>query len=347
MKRDEIVDKARVVHGLIEDVLAIETVLTTRSTIVVRGTPRLPADDFRAVIDARFRAAGLTVEVETLAPPGSPAETAIVSVPLTERAGHAIPLVNIALFAATVMTTVLFGGPSFAAWFLAILLFHEFGHFIFARLRRMDVSWPYFIPAPNILGTFGAFIQLRSPIRDRRGLFDMAVAGPLAGFVVSVVALAVGLAGSDVAPSDAAGDGLLLGESLLFRAVAAVVLPGVTDEQTIILHPVAFAGWAGLLVTMFNMLPMGQLDGGHIAYALWRRAQRPIALATIAGLLIAAFWWPWWIVWAGIGFFLRPHHPPTIVDELPVGRSRFVLGCISFVVFIICFTPIPFSFPGS
>jgi membrane-associated protease RseP (regulator of RpoE activity) len=243
----------------------------------------------------------------------------------------------------TVASVILFAGPQFAGWFLSILLFHEFGHFIAARRGKIDTSWPYFIPAPNILGTFGAFISLRSPIRDRRALFDMAVAGPLAGAVVAIIALFVGLGQSTIVTSPDSGTGLILGESLLFKWIATLVMPGVTGEEHILLHPVAFAGWAGLLVTMLNLLPMGQLDGGHIAYALFGRWQRQIAIAVLIGLAVASIWWPWWLIWAAIGFLMRPQHPPTLIDEIPLTKRRRILGWIALALFVLTFTPQPFT----
>ena len=121
---------------------------------------------------------------------------------------------------------------------------------------------------------------------------------------------------------------MILGESLLFKGISALTMPGVAEDQNILLHPIAFAGWAGLLVTMFNLLPMGQLDGGHIAYAIFRGRQRGIALLAMAGLAVIAFWWPWWLLWVGIGFFMRPQHPPTLFDEIPISRTRHILGWI-------------------
>ncbi|HUU44261.1 MAG TPA: site-2 protease family protein [Acidobacteriota bacterium] len=345
MKREEIIGRSDQIRHLVEDLLILEAVFTTRRSVVLRGIPRVPFADLEATVRARLQATGYTgtVEVAATAEPGAPRDAVLISVKLDNAVPARFPVVNAVLFLFTVGTTTLFGGVEFAVWFLAILLFHEFGHFTLARRRRIDASWPYFIPAPNILGTFGAFIQLRSPIRDRPSLLDMAVAGPLAGFVVAVAALIVGLSQSTVVAPETTESGLFLGESLLFHLLQNIVLPGIPDGQTVLLHPVAFAGWAGLLVTMFNLLPMGQLDGGHIAYALFRRHQRRIAYVVMAGLAVAAYWWPWWILWVGIGIFMRPKHPPTLLDEIPIGRTRQFLGWLSFVIFILCFMPVPFT----
>lgn len=337
-------DTAEQIRRLLEDLLELEALFTTRHVVVLRGVPRIPLADFEQTATARLAAAELRASIDTTQARGRPRGSVLITVHLGPAVSDARPpWLNIALFGATVATTILFGGPEFAAWFLAILLFHEFGHFIFARRHHIDASWPFFIPAPNILGTFGAFIQLRSPIRDRVALFDMAVAGPLAGFVVSVIALFVGLSQSIVVgPEDAEG-GIILGESLLFQGIASLVIPGIGEEQNIMLHPVAFAGWAGLLVTMFNLLPMGQLDGGHIAYALWREKQHLIASVTIIGLAVITFWWPWWLLWIGIGLFMRLRHPPTLLDEIPITATRRLLGWVALIIFVLCFTPVPFT----
>lgn len=331
------------IHNLIDDLLDLDAVFSSRRSVVFRGRPRVPLVDFQLAAGGRLSAAGYDFDIQTTRPPGSLVERVLLSVQL-EAVERGFPWVNVLLFVLTVGSMTLFVGPEFAVWFLAILLFHEFGHFIAARRGKIDTSWPYFIPAPNILGTFGAFIQLRSPIRDRRSLFDMAVAGPLAGVVVAIAALFAGLAQSTIVDPTETAAGFILGESLLFRAIATIVMPGVGGEQHILLHPVAFAGWAGLLVTMFNLLPIGQLDGGHIAYALFGRRQRQVAIAVMIGLAVASIWWPWWLIWVAIGFVMRPQHPPTLIDEIPLDRGRRILGWIALAIFVSTFTPMPFSF---
>ena len=313
----------------------------------MRGRARVPMEDFRTAVRGRYAAAGYDCQIESA---GSQEETSarVLVTVVVESGVRKFPWWNLLLFVLTVISVWLSIGGQFAAWFLAILLFHEFGHFIAARLRKIDTSWPYFLPAPtflgvpSILGTFGAFIQLRSPIRDRRALFDMAAAGPIAGFVVAVVALFVGLSHSTIAETGTSG-GLKLGESLLFRGIAAIVLPSVGPEQDIVLSPVAYAGWAGLLVTMFNLMPIGQLDGGHIAYALIGHRQRYGAMAVMIALLVLSFWWPGWLFLVAIGFIMRPKHPPTLIDDIPLGRRRVVLGWVSMAIFTLTFVPVPLS----
>lgn len=342
---EETKEKVSRIHDLVHDLIDLDAVFSSRRSVVFRGRPRVPFFDFQTAAGGRLAAAGYDYNIEITRPPGTLVERVLLSVRLESPAAVTFPWVNLALFLVTVASMTFVVGGEFAAWFVAILLFHEFGHFFAARHWDIDTSWPYFLPFPNILGTMGAFIQLRSPIRDRIALFDMAVAGPLAGVVVSIIALFVGLGQSTVVGSfDPTGGGFILGESLLFKAIAAIVMPGVAADQNIMLHPAAYAGWAGLLITMFNLLPMGQLDGGHIAYAMFGHRQKYIAYATIAGLAVASFWWPWWLIWVGIGFFLRPQHPPTLVDEIPLGPRRRMIGWLALGIFVVTVMPIPLSF---
>jgi membrane-associated protease RseP (regulator of RpoE activity) len=348
MNREDTIERVAHVQGLVDDLLDLDAVFSTKHTIVMRGRPRVPLADFRTSVRGRYAAAGYECRIESAEGRGEPSERVLLTV-VVEESARKFPWLNVLLFVLTVVSVWFSIGGQFAVWFLAILLFHEFGHFIAARVRKIDTSWPYFIPAPvflgvpSILGTFGAFIQLRSPIRDRRALFDMAAAGPLAGLVVAVVALFVGLSQSTIAEPGVTG-GLKLGESLLFRAVAAIVLPApVGPGQDIILHPVAYAGWAGLLVTMFNLMPIGQLDGGHIAYALIGRRQRYGALAVMGALIVLSYWWPGWLFLVAFGLIMRPKHPPTLIDEIPLGGRRVALGWICMATFVLTFVPVPLS----
>ncbi len=347
MKREEIVERVGQIRRLLDDLWQLDSVQAAPSAIVLAGEVRVPIPDFEVTANGRLLAAGYKDAVIEQAGTVRTPWRVMITVPIAQQA-EGVPWLNIALFCGTLATMgmqslMYFGTLSSALWLISILLFHEFGHFILARRRHIDSSWPYFIPFPNILGTMGAFIRLRSPIRDRIGLFDMAVAGPLAGFVVAVIALAVGMSQSTVAGPSTEG-GIYLGESLIFRLMSAIYFPGVGPEQNIMLHPIAFAGWAGLLVTMFNLLPMGQLDGGHIAYAIFRRGQRWLAMVTMAGLAAISYWWPWWLIWVAIGLLLRPEHPPTLQDATPVGKGRVILGILALVIFILCFSPVPLRF---
>lgn len=235
-------------------------------------------------------------------------------------------------------------GIPFAGTLLAILVTHEFGHYLLSRIHRVPASLPLFIPGPpHFIGTFGAIIRMRAPIMSRKALFDIGVAGPIAGFVVAVVALAIGLRLSTVVANQAAY-GLHLGEPLLLQFVSWLVLGPIPDGADVVLHPIGFAAWFGLFVTSLNLIPIGQLDGGHVAYALWGERQRTMALAMLPILVVLGFMgWPGWILWAGLAGLLGLAHPPVQDPEAVLGRVRIWVGWGALAIFILTFAPIPFS----
>ncbi len=272
------------------------------------------------------------------------------------------PVIQILLFTATFATTLLAGalqqgvnpraeplslwkGIPFSLALLFILGAHEFGHYAMARRHGIDVTLPYFIPAPSFIGTFGAFISMKSPIPDRRVLLDVGAAGPLAGLIVSVPILLLGLYLSDMTTaSTPEGQGIALGSSLLFSLLTWLVHGATPDEMNLVLHPIAFSGWIGLLVTSLNLLPVGQLDGGHVAYAVLDRRQRALSTAVVAGLLILGLMgWTGWLVWGAILMVLGIHHPPVAFDWIPLDRRRRAIGWITLALFVATFIPAPFS----
>lgn len=236
-------------------------------------------------------------------------------------------------------------GVPFAATLLFILVTHELGHFVMSKIHHVPASLPLFIPGPPyFIGTFGAIIRLRGPIMDRRALFDIGVAGPLAGFVVAFVALVIGLGLSTVVDRTATY-GLQLGEPLLLKFMAWLIIGSLPPEADVLLHPSAFAAWFGLFVTSLNLLPVGQLDGGHVAYALWGDRQRAMAFAVIPLLIILGFFgWPGWFLWAFMAGIWGLAHPPVMDPHVPLGRTRTIVGWIALAVFILTFAPVPFSF---
>ncbi len=338
--------------------------------------PALPDD----LVDARLPAGG--------EPPSQPAGS--------EADGALSPLrwkVNAALFAATVLSTFLAGtyyagnfdpeggrlavlralptGWSFAVPLMAILLTHEFGHYFAARWHKVDASLPYFIPLPLVshIGTMGAVIHMRGRIRSRNALLDIGASGPLAGLCVAIPVLVLGLAGSKVAPLPEHGS--LEGQSLLYLAIKRVVLGPIPEGYDVFLSPTAFAGWVGLLITALNLIPIGQLDGGHIAYALFGDRQNRYARWLHRGLLLmfaynlAVFMWPvmrdrawsfepiamaignslFWLLWYGL-LHLLAHvggrdHPPTEPGALsPLRRG---IAALSLLCFVLLFMPTPWS----
>ncbi|MCH8938755.1 MAG: site-2 protease family protein [Gemmatimonadetes bacterium] len=245
-------------------------------------------------------------------------------------------------------------GLGFATALMSILLAHEMGHYMVAKWYRISASLPYFLPAPpqlNFIGTFGAFIRLRSPIVDRRQLIDVGAAGPWAGLVVALVVLVIGLLNSQVIAGVEGETRQLiyiaqrpfyLGDSLLMSAAISWLV----GEGTVQLHPMALAGWFGLFVTTLNLLPLGQLDGGHIVYALVGRHQATIGKLMWYGLVILGFqFWGWWL-WAALILILgrgRLAHPSVLEPHRPIPRSRWPLGVATAVLFIVTFTidPLP------
>jgi membrane-associated protease RseP (regulator of RpoE activity) len=238
--------------------------------------------------------------------------------------------------------TLLQGLP-YSLTLLLILLAHEFGHYVASLFHRVDSSLPYFLPSP-VLGTFGAFIRIRSPIFSRRALFDIGIAGPLAGFVFLVPALAVGIAFSKVIPGIAHQGTWHFGVPALQWLLESAIFPGVASRD-IYLHPVARAAWVGMFATAMNLLPIGQLDGGHILYSFFPARHRQVSRAICLMMLPLGIFWNAWFVWAIILWWLGRRHP-AIYDSTELGESRIKLGWLALVIFILCFTYQPFADGG-
>lgn len=247
---------------------------------------------------------------------------------------------------------VLFQGWPFAATLMGILLAHELGHYFACRYYRIVASYPYFLPFPNLIGTMGAFIRIQSPIVNRRALFDVGIAGPLVGFVLAVPALAWGLAHSRLLPGALEGSGIVFGNPPLVWLLEKFFWPGVPGDH-LMLHPVARAAWVGLFATALNLLPVGQLDGGHIVYAVaaekHRRLSRVFLLALLgAGLLGLRYpetLWPGWLVFGGFLLLVGPRHPAVLDPGAGLDSRRLWLALAGLLVFFLCFTPVPFHAP--
>jgi membrane-associated protease RseP (regulator of RpoE activity) len=236
----------------------------------------------------------------------------------------------------------LLSGLPFALTLLTILLAHELGHYFACRYHYIRSTYPFFIPAPTLIGTFGAFLLIRSPIRSARALFDVGASGPFAGFVVAVPALVYGVLHSHVVPAlGSGGADIVFGVPLLLRLVAAVIHPN-AQVNDLLLHPVGRAAWVGLFATALNLLPVGQLDGGHIVRSVSPSLHRWISWIIPIGLLALGHWlWPGWYFWAGILFFLGFFRSPRIYDPTPLDPQRRFAAVLAFVVFILCFMPEP------
>jgi membrane-associated protease RseP (regulator of RpoE activity) len=269
-----------------------------------------------------------------------------------------LPILHLALFLMTLLATLAAGtlqqglnpfespnllwrGMPFSLTLLMILGAHEFGHYFMSRKYRIEVTLPYFIPAPSFIGTFGAFIRMKSPILDRRILLDVGVAGPITGMLVAVPVLLVGLSLSRVVP-EVSGGGIKLGSSLLFSLLSWIIHGPMPAKMDLVLHPVAFSGWIGLLVTSLNLLPVGQLDGGHVVYAVLGSRQHAVAMVVVALLLVLGITgWSGWLMWVAILFVMGIRHPPVVHDWIPLDRMRKVIGWGTLSLFAATFTPVP------
>lgn len=227
---------------------------------------------------------------------------------------------------------------------LAILLGHELGHYLTCRRYRVQASLPYFIPAPTLIGTLGAFIRIRSPLTRREELFDVGANGPLTGFLLSVPALYAGLQLSRLIPALPRESSILFGEPLLLKLFVRLTFGPVAQSQDLILHPLAVAGWVGLLVTSFNLFPVGQLDGGHILYALFGEKTRKLAPGIILILLVLGiFYWAGWLVWAALISVMGLRHPPVADSGQGFSRKRIFLSLAIALIFVLSFIPAPIS----
>jgi membrane-associated protease RseP (regulator of RpoE activity) len=237
-------------------------------------------------------------------------------------------------------------GIPFAFTLLGILLAHELGHFFACRAYGIDASYPYFIPAPTLIGTLGAFIRIRSPIPTRGALFDVGISGPFVGFCLAIPALAYGVAHSKVIAGPAAGTVVHFGTPLALRLLLAWLRPGIAASN-LVLHPIGRAAWVGLFATSLNLIPAGQLDGGHILYALDSRRHARISLAVALALVpLAIFYWYGWLAWAVLLLALRFRHPPLIDPWQPLGTRRLVWSVVALAMFVLCFLPAPISING-
>jgi membrane-associated protease RseP (regulator of RpoE activity) len=225
---------------------------------------------------------------------------------------------------------------------IVILLGHEMGHYLTCRFYGINATLPFFIPAPTLIGTLGAFIKIRSPITRRKQLFDIGAAGPLTGFLLSLPALIYGLSLSKIVPSVPREDAMVFGEPLLLKLIAGFIFRGAPPQSDLFLHPVAFAGWVGILVTAFNLFPVGQLDGGHVSFALLGENSKRLARLLLAVFIVMGiFFWIGWVVWTLVIVLLGLKHPRVIDDPEGLSLSRRIIGAVMMLIFILSFIPAP------
>jgi len=278
-----------------------------------------------------------------------------------------VPYLHIVLFILTFLSTLSAGalqqginiikspgriieGLPFAGTLMTILLCHELSHYLASRKNHTAATLPYFIPAPSIFGTFGAFIKMKSPILTRKALIEIGASGPIAGFIISLAACIIGLHISKVIPMPQGEGTLSLGDSLLFSFLSRTILGAIPEHYDILLHPVAFAGWIGLFITSLNLIPIGQLDGGHVCYAILGERHRQVSLFLVVLLallglssLLGFSGWEGWLVWAILMLILGIKHPPVLYWEAPLDPKIMSIGFLTLVIFIITFIPEPFK----
>ncbi len=296
-----------------------------------------------------------------------------------QRAKFRIPTLNLVLFLLTLLTTTMAGaeaagapialfaaplssflnlaaGLPFSIPLMLILFSHEMGHYLTSRHYGVDATLPYFIPAPApstfFIGTFGAFIRMKSLPRSRRAMFDIGAAGPWAGFAVAIIALIIGLKWSTVTPLDTSQGGVNLGNSIIFWSVARAILGVDPNSVNVNLHPTAFAAWIGLLVTALNLLPVGQLDGGHVVYSMFGpRWHRIISRLVWLGFLFMAVvpwilhrgFWAGWLFWFVLVLILGLGHPSTLDSDTPLYGGRRLAAWATVLLLVVTFCPVPFS----
>ncbi len=236
----------------------------------------------------------------------------------------------------------------YAAVLMTILVGHELGHYLTCRRYGIQATLPYFIPAPTLLGTLGAFIRIKSPISFKRQLFDIGANGPFVGFLLALPALVIGLAFSRVSTFVPVGDTITFGEPLLFKLLSTLFFGRTPEGSVLVLHPVGFAGWVGILVTSFNLIPFGQLDGGHVAYALLGGRARLVSKGVVVLFVVmGVFFWAGWFLWAAVILFfefkskLRLKHPPVLDEGTPLDPKRRFLSVLIILIFILSFIPDP------
>ncbi len=271
-------------------------------------------------------------------------------------------LLPLILFILTIVTTTVSGalfeganpfsnpaslvkGIPFSASLILILGTHELAHYFASRRHRVFTTYPHFIPGPPLppmIGTFGAVIKIKSPITTKNALVDIGASGPLAGFIVAIGVMIWGLKSTWLIPEFTTLP-FEIGDTLIFLILTKLVLGSVPEGYKLFIHPVIFAGWIGFFITSINLLPIGQLDGGHITYAVLGKLHRKISIAMVPILVVLGYFtWPGWILWAVLVSVLGLRHPPTHDSHIPLDSKRKVISTVSLLVFILTFTPTPF-----
>ena len=362
---DDFEKNTRAVSKLLHDLFEISAIYRHGDKLVFSLEYRFERPKTLKLIRDRLKTAGYQYAL------GPDNDTLLLTIDPTPRVR--VPWLNIVLFIATLFTVYVVpvflkygilaesfsdavnrtiaalkggAGIEFTLAMISILFVHEMGHYVASRRRNIVTSLPFFIPAPNIIGTFGAVIKSKSPFWNRRDLIEVGAAGPIAGWIVAVGWLWYGLSQSTLLPQEAFTPldmaFSMEGESLLMRLSTLTILGSAPEGYFYRLTEAAFAGWVGLLVTAINMLPIGQLDGGHVLYGLWRRRQHLLGKLATVGLIIFGFQSSMWWFFAAFGLFFGMTHPPTLDDGRPIDRTAKIMGWLAVVILVVSFTPVPF-----
>lgn len=352
-----------------DDLMKVTSMDNASGVMVLRGDLLSPADDVAGKLQERLRGTGFTALLKE----DEHGRTQVLLLPVELEqvdSKQSNNWINLGLFLATILTTTWAGaihqgvnllespgqitvGLPYSLGLMLILGAHELGHYFAARYHGMRVTLPYFIPIPFALGTFGAFIRLKSPSKTRRALFDVGVAGPIAGLVIAIPALLIGLTMSEVVPgAENTGhmmhSGANVGSSILLTLLAKLSMgDAITHGHVLALHPLAFAGWLGLLVTALNLLPIGQLDGGHISDAMFGpgRSAAISSAALFTLFFLGLFVWSGLLFWAFIAWFIAGQKGiPPLNDITRLDSGRFAIGVVSFVLLLAILIPVPHAF---
>jgi len=355
--------QTKAIVRLVEDLFDVGVIYNQQTHLIISLVPRYDTKQSVKILKDRLKLAGYEYQFDK--------QEYQILLTINPHPHFKIPALNIILFIITLFSMYVVpvflkqaatnfseayhntikalshgAGIEFTLALISILFVHEMGHFITSRRHNIITSWPYFIPAPNIIGTFGAIIKSKSPFWNRSNLIEVGAAGPIAGWVVAVFWLWFGLSRSTFLPPGAFPPGemgfSLAGESILMKLSTLSIVGTAPAGYFYRLSEAAFAGWVGLLVTALNMLPIGQLDGGHVLYGLSRRKQHILGLIAMGILFILGFQSPIWWFFAIFGLVFGVKHPPTINDNKKPNKVATLMGIASIIILIISFTPVPF-----
>jgi len=344
------------VAELVRDVFQAETLEIRKGSLRLTGSLLVEPGQALSVLRERLGGKGLTPMLS-----GRGRDVQLILARLRPTVSKARPQLNLLLFLLTILTTLFAGslwqsqglkdallnlhrGVPFSFSLLLILGAHELGHFFAAKRMGIDATLPFFIPVPHFIGTFGAVIRIRSPIPNRRALVLMGAAGPLSGMLVAIPLTLLGLRLSEVATVDEIQGGLTLGSSFIFSMFEKMVFSHLSETQGVFLHPIAFAGWLGMFVTGLNLLPIGQLDGGHIAYSILGRAHRRVGLVSLSILVGIGiiFRFPAYALFGILILFVGFKHPPPLDDVTPLSLAHRGVALLAMLVLVLTFVPQPF-----